>query len=168
MFELQCYISELKYEPALHFLLKKMAPHTDPLLRPFLENISQYTKEMTETILSTIPEKEIQLAIIYAVNQYQQKLCHSIEKFFFKKGFTVKVESLTVCLEENTSDFFVTVEFQLLSSSIKFITPLLSDKLFSRLLNSKHLTDALFPFIENALLSYFDFALFHDLSIIVK
>ena len=158
MFELQCYISELKYEPALHFLLKKMAPHTDPLLRPFLENISQYTKEMTETILYTI----------YAVNQYQQKLCHSIEKFFFKKGFTVKVESLTVCLEENTSDFFVTVEFQLLSSSIKFITPLLSDKLFSRLLNSKHLTDALFPFIENALLSYFDFALFHDLSIIVK
>ena len=153
MFELQCYISELKYEPALHFLLKKMAPHTDPLLRPFLESISQYTKEMTETILSTIPEKEIQLAIIYAVNQYQQKLCHSIEKFFFKKGFTF--EFLL-----NFSSFF--------SSSIKFITPLLSDKLFSRLLNSKHLTDALFPFIENALLSYFDFALFHDLSIIVK
>lgn len=168
MFQLQCYISELKYEPALDFLLKKGIPYADPLLRPFLESISQYTKEITETILTTIPEKEIQFAIVYAVNQYQQKLCHSIEKFFLKKGFTIKIDSLTISLEENTSNFFVTMEFQILSSSIKFITPLLSDKLFSRLLNSKHLTDALFSLIENALLFYFDFAVFHELSITIK
>lgn len=168
MFQLQCYISELKYEPALRFLLQKIIPHADPLLRPFLESIVVCTKDITDTMITTIPEKEIQHAILYAINQYHQKLCHSIEKFFLKKGFTIQIDSLTVSLEENSSYFLVNMEFHILSSSIKFITPLLSDKFLSHLWNIKPLTDALFTLIENILLSSFDFAVFHNLSITIK
>ena len=166
MFQLQCHISELKYEPAFCFLLQKITPHADPLLRPFLESISTCTEDITKAITTTIPEKEIQQAIVYAFNQYHEKLSHSIEKFFLKKGFIIEIYSLTVSLEEN--DFFVDMEFNIISSSIKMIAPLLSDKLLSRLFTIKPLTDAILVLVENAFHAYFNFAVFYDLNIIMK
>ena len=138
MFRLQCSIYHLNYEAAFSFLLQKMMSHTNTVLQPFLKSISMCIKEITDTVTTTVSQYDIQNAIVYFVNEYHNKLSHSIEKAASKKGFTIEVASLSASLDQNTEEILFYMEFQVISYPIKIMTPILSDKLFSRLFNIKY------------------------------
>ena len=168
MLQLKGSIYNIEYEPFVSFLLQKLSPSAAPLLKPFLESVQQCTKEITEAITTTVKEEEIQNMIVYFANYYNDKLSNAIEKAFYKKGFKIEVNSLCFSKEENTSVFLVNMEFKVVSCSIKILTPFLSDKLFSRLLNIKPLTDALCSLIETAFKTQCHFAEIKELYITAK
>ena len=55
------------------------------ILQPFLKSISLCTKEITQAVITTTSQKDIQNAIVYFVNEYHNKLSRSIEKTFLKR-----------------------------------------------------------------------------------
>jgi len=105
VFQLKCNIYDLDYTEAFSFLLQKITPHTDVMLQPFLKSISLCAEEITQAITETASQNDIQNAIVYFVNEYHDKLSHTIEKAFLKKGFTIEITTLTVSLEQNTGEF---------------------------------------------------------------
>ncbi len=165
MFQLQCNIYQLNYETAFSFLIQKITPHTDMILQPFLKSISLCTKEITQAVITTTSQKDIQNAIVYFVNEYHNKLSRSIEKTFLKKGFTIEVNSLNVTLEQETQEFLFYMEFQIISYPIKILTPILSDKFFSHLFHIKHFTEALLLLAENIFQTQCNFAKIKNLHI---
>lgn len=165
MFQLQCNIYHLDYEAAFSFFIEKIIPHTNTVLQPFLKSISMCTKDITDVVTTTVPPSDIQNAIVYFVNEYHNKLSRSIEKAALKKGFTIEVTSLSVSLEQNTAEFLFCMEFQVISYPIKIMTPILSDKLFSRLFHIKYFTEALFLLAENIFQTQCNFAEIKNLHI---
>ncbi len=165
MFQLKCNIYDLDYTEAFSFLLQKITPHTDVMLQPFLKSISLCAEEITQAITETASQNDIQNAIVYFVNEYHDKLSHTIEKAFLKKGFTIEITTLTVSLEQNTGEFLFYMEFHIISYPIKILTPILSDKLFSRLFHIKHFTDTLLPLAENIFQTQYHFVKIKNLNI---
>ncbi len=163
--QLQCNICHVNYEKAVLYLLKKLTPSAPFELRSFLESIAKCSEDITHAIINTVAEKDIQYAIIYIINTYHYQLSHAIEKAFFKKGFTIKINSITVSLEQYTPEYCIQINFQVISSSIKILNPFLSDNLFGRLLHIKPLTDALSALAETTFQTQFDFAEMKNLSI---
>lgn len=163
--QLQCNIHHINYEKAVLYLLKKVMPSVSPELRPFLESIVQCSGDITHAITNTIAEKDIQCAIIYIINKYHYQLSDAIEKAFLKKGFTIKINSIIISLEQYTSEYYIQINFQVISSSIKILNPFLSDNLFGRLLRIKPLIDALSSLAETTFQTQFDFAEMKNLSI---
>ena len=168
MLHLQGSICDVKYKLFLDFLLQKLTPSAAPLLRPFLENILGCTEEITQAITSTVPEKDIQNMIVYFANQYQHKLSNAIEKAFQKKGFTIEVSFLAISFDETNALFLVQMDFCVISSSSKILTPFLSDKLFSRFLNIKPLTEAITILIQSAFQAQCNFAQIKQIHINTK
>lgn len=168
MLHLQGSICHVQYKPFLDFLLQRLTPSAPALLKPFLESIQCCTEEMTQAITAAVPEKDIQNMIVYFANQYHIKLSKAIEKVFQKKGFAIEVSCLNITLDEENALFLVEMDFSILSGPKKIWMPFLSDKLFSRFLNIKPLTEAITLLIQSAFQSQCDFAQIKQIYIGVK
>ena len=163
--QLQCNIFHINYEKAILYLLQKLTHSASSELRPILESVIKCSEDITHAIIDTVSEKDIQYAIIYIINKYHCQLSHAIEKNFLKKGFTVKVNSIMVSLEQYAPEYCVQINFQIISSSVKILNPFLSDNLFGRLLHIKPLIDALSSWAEITFRTQFNFAEMKNLSI---
>lgn len=167
MLQLKCTIYDLKYQSAFHFLIQKLILHTEPPFQSFLEQIGKGANEIVETIMETVSEQDIQNILIYIAEKYNDKLKYSIEKAFLKKGLVITIDSISILLGD-TKEYLIDMKFYIVSSSVKVLTPFVSDALVGSLLNIKFLREPLFSLIESVIPMQYNFIKIKDIQLAAK
>lgn len=117
MFQIECDVSNINYQNIIDFVLQNQIKKADPDLRPFLEDISLHTDDIVQAFTASIPEKNVQTALIYVVNTYQHKLKEMLEKTLLKKGAVININSIVLTVPKNTQLYHVNLQFEIISYS---------------------------------------------------